>query len=269
MGRLESEFDVLSHLNGFGVPVSIPIHADTGHPYVLEQGHVYTLSPALRNDQGQEPFDLRVVYANIGKALGRLHGALRAYQKPILSWHYDLPVRIFDEAVPRISEHLTESQAADLNHMVEALRPEMAPALSGLPEQHIHGDSHGSNILLHHGQVSGFIDLDHLPSGPRIYDLSYLMADMLKSRLYHPSAVRQCFHLFPALLSGYQDDTILSERERVALWYAMLAVQLMFSEVFFGRSNGEAAHRELIAFYSMCWQKEQIIRSIEDAPAAY
>jgi Ser/Thr protein kinase RdoA (MazF antagonist) len=37
------------------------------------------------------------------------------------------------------------------------------------------------NVLLYAGDVSGFIDLDHLPNGPRIYDLSYYLADRLKN----------------------------------------------------------------------------------------
>lgn len=53
-------------------------------------------------------------------------------------------------------------------------------AFAGLPVQPIHGDCHGSNVLLCNGEVSGFIELDHLPTGPRLYDLAYDLADRLK-----------------------------------------------------------------------------------------
>ena len=93
----------------------------------------------------------------------------------------------------------------------------MTEALTGLPCQHIHGDSHSGNILLHHGQVSGFIDLDHLPLGPRVYDLGYLMADLMKNRLYRAKALAQCLSVLGALLRGYEEETPLTERERAAL----------------------------------------------------
>ena len=42
----------------------------------------------------------------------------------------------------------------------------------------------------------------------------------------------------------------------------MLAVQVMFTQTFFEKGDADQAHRNLIAFYSLCWQKEQITRHI-------
>lgn len=93
----------------------------------------------------------------------------------------------------------------------------MCLALAGLPEQYIYGDCHGGNILVTAGDVSGFVDLDHLPLGARVYDLFYLKADRLKERIYEPEWLTNRLRLLPHLVAGYERETILTPRERAAL----------------------------------------------------
>lgn len=47
------------------------------------------------------------------------------------------------------------------------------------PPTSIHGDFHRGNLPVHDGEVSGIVDPDHLPIGPRIYDLAYFLANQL------------------------------------------------------------------------------------------
>ncbi len=136
--------------------------------------------------------------------------------------------------------------------MEATLAPLAAPlraALADLPEQPIHGDCHGGNVLVADGEVTGFVDLDHLPVGPKVYDLSYLLADQVKGQLNDPERLARWLSVLPHLLAGYEREHALSAQERGAIWYGMLATQVLFVEVFAQAQNEAHIARNLDAFF--------------------
>jgi Ser/Thr protein kinase RdoA (MazF antagonist) len=257
LARLEAEHRVLRHLAAHGVPVAVPLPTDAGRLFVRDGAAVYTLSPMLPvggrdpapgPDPWPDPPPERRA-ANLGAAIGRLHRALAAFRGDLRSWRQDLPTRILDVAPPRIRAHLDDARTAALEAALTALAPGLRAALTGLPEQPIHGDCHGGNILVAGGEVTGFVDLDHLPTGPRVYDLAFLLADRLKWRLDDPEHVARWRATLPHLLAGYAREQPLSARERDAIWYGMLATQVLFVEAF-SRAGDEAnVTRNLDAFW--------------------
>ncbi len=48
--EVESEGRVLTHLQAAGVPVAVPFLTDDGRAYVEHQGRLYTLAPALLDE---------------------------------------------------------------------------------------------------------------------------------------------------------------------------------------------------------------------------
>jgi Ser/Thr protein kinase RdoA (MazF antagonist) len=96
----------------------------------------------------------------------------------------------------------------------------MVSALSDLPEQRIHGDCHLGNILLSEEKVTGIIDLDHLPIGPKIYDLAYLLANRAADDTEQMAAITA------GVVTGYRTAGTLDPRELAAIVPAMFAIQL-------------------------------------------
>jgi Ser/Thr protein kinase RdoA (MazF antagonist) len=258
--RLAAEHRLLLYLADRGVPVPTPLAADDGRTHVRypEGGTaVYTLHRMLpnagagRSDAGDggpavPTWERPEVWANVGEAIGRLHAALAAYPGEIVSWHMDLPARIRESALPSVRRLRGEHLAA-LDAVFDGVTDEVCAALADLPEQHIHGDCHGGNILIDGGDVSGFIDLDHLPLAPRVYDLFYLPPDRLKWRIDEPGAPEAVLALFPHLIAGYEREHTLTTRERAALWPGMLATQLFFIQAFAEQGNREHVGRNLRA----------------------
>lgn len=248
-GRAESEYRLLRHLEASGVPVAVPIPSDAGELSVKERGSTYLLYPSLPVDDTLPPGGMREVYANVGAALARLHRALAAYSGPVDSWTMDLPRAVFEEAVPRLRTALPASDGERFGRVVAGLRAEMVAALEDLPLQYIHGDCHGGNYLLYRGDVSGFVDLDHVPRGPRVYDLGYLLADHAKARFLGNDAHRGWLADSPWLLVGYERESPLSERERHAIRFVMLATQVLFVDWFLRHGRDELARPNLAAFH--------------------
>jgi Ser/Thr protein kinase RdoA (MazF antagonist) len=248
VGRIEIEYDLLEYLRAHDVPVAVPVRPDSGQLCVVDRGRTYLLYPMLPVDRTIPPAGMGRVYANIGAAVARLHKALAAYPGEVDSWTMDLLHAVF-EAVPRIERALSGQEAAAFRDLLATRREEMAAALSDLPLQLIHGDCHGGNILLYCGEVSGFVDLDHLPTGPRVYDVGYLLADMVKARFVGICAHDEWLAHSWQVIAGYERETSLSRREKDALWSVMLATQVLFVDWFFSHERDGLARKNLQALY--------------------
>lgn len=256
--RIETEYDLLRHLQAHGVPVAVPVLSDNGQIGVKDQERIYLLYPLLPTDHSIPPADIKRIYANIGAAVARLHKALVIYPGRIDSWTMNLPHRIVEEAMPRVQDLLSGQDAEAFRQAIGALKDEMKEALGNLPMQYIHGDCHGGNYLLYRGDVSGFVDLDHLPMGPRAYDIGYLLADMAKAQFFNNHAHQGWLDSFDCVIAGYERESSLSRREKDALWFIMLATQVLFVDWFFEHDQDELAWRSLEALYWIYRQRVEI-----------
>ncbi len=263
--RLESYYPVWVHLATCGIPVAVPFLSDAGSCFVPYQDHLYSLSPYL-------PAHTRVGekhgFANesIGRAIGALHHALASYEGEIDSWHLQLLPLVLEQVIPRLLNEGKVQEPARLEQTLSDCEGTMRQAYTNLPEQYIHGDCHTGNLLVQDGQVVGFIDLDHLPWGPRIYDLGYLLADQIKWFTQNREQTSRWLQHFPAILTGYEQVTRLAKSETEALWPVLLAVQLVMSDWFSQRHTPVLAELNLKAFYWFYEHKEEIMQRLAQAP---
>jgi Ser/Thr protein kinase RdoA (MazF antagonist) len=167
----------------------------------------FVLLPQLPADEFG-PDDVLTLEQIIGAAIGRLHRALAAYPWPANSYRERWAEALSGEL------HLPP----DLHSGFARRRPKIAELITGLPEQLVHGDLTPANLLLRRpGTVSGFIDFDHLPTAPRVWDLArYLSRRMrLRWRGTRPVADRLA-HIAP-LLAGYHHVAPLTADELAAI----------------------------------------------------
>jgi Ser/Thr protein kinase RdoA (MazF antagonist) len=263
LGGIEEQFRVLHYLLERSIPVAVPIESDAGHHSVVSGGHTYTLSPYLPGGTHIAPEDLKRAHRNMGTAIADLHQALAEYPLAIHSWTMNLTDRILEQAVPTIRKHLDDKAKRRLDEALNRAETSMLSAFSGLPVQYIHGDCHGGNILLLAGDVSGFLDLDHLPMGPRVYDLAYLLADMVKRKIGDSAQTAQWFRLAGILIAGYEQVGRLTVGEQESLWAVMLGVQLLFVEFFSEHGHVTEAELNLEAFFWLLQREEEIVRRFQ------
>jgi Ser/Thr protein kinase RdoA (MazF antagonist) len=259
IAQLASHARVLQHLDAARVPVALPLISDQQQLFVPYGDALYTLSSMLARERDEAAvWPSAPLYSNIGRAIGRLHRALADYPDEIVSWQMKFARRALDEARPLVQAHLNAHRRAHFEDVLEQIESEMRSTLAGLPEQYIHGDCHGGNVLLYHGDVSGFIDLDHLPRGPRIYDVSYFLADRVKAHFDAPDALALWLQHFAQLIRGYESVQPMTAAEKRAIWYGMLAVQLLFAQWFFTQGAEAAAERNLAVFEWIYEQRDTI-----------
>lgn len=202
-------YRVISHLLAAGVPVVPPIISDNGRIHEPAGDRNYELVPFVESDPG--PHTAETAYA-VGQAIARFDRALADCPWPVSSYVDDPAKDILGEALPKLSAEITER--------VAPLADRLRTATEGLPVQRTHGDCNTGNVLVHNGEVSGFIDIDHLPIGPRVRDLSYYLASRLREQPQPVLAVLGSY------VAGYHDTCPLSERELTAVAPLILLMEI-------------------------------------------
>lgn len=216
-------FRVVSYLHGAGVPVAPPIIADDGNISAAVEDRSYALLPFVPSDPGNHERGRAAAETSyeIGAAIGRFDQALLDCPWSVRSYADDPARQILDGALPELADEVTRPVAPLVNTLHDAI--------SGLPTQRTHGDCNTGNVLVHSTRVSAFIDIDHLPIGPRVRDLSYYLSSRLGTHVVGAAPERDLNAMIAVLgdyVAGYHDANPLSEQERAAIIPLILVVTI-------------------------------------------
>jgi Ser/Thr protein kinase RdoA (MazF antagonist) len=217
-------FRVLTHLQAAGVPVALPVVTDDAAINTLAGDRSYALLPFVASDSGNHELGSEAAVTSyvIGAAIGRFDQVLADCPWQVRSYVDDPASDILEEALSKLPEEVVRVVAP----FVDRLRV----AVSGLPTQRTHGDCNTGNVLVRGTRVSGFIDIDHLPIGPRVRDLSYYLASRLRVHLSQPGTAERDAAAMVAVLgayvAGYQETCPLSEQELAAVVPLVLLVEI-------------------------------------------
>lgn len=234
---LADEARILRHLARQGIPVAEFEFTDHATLYAGEAEESYVLLPHLVHD----PFtvaDLVSLAGTIGGAVAELHLALASYPWGANSYSEDLGAALASSLT--LPPDIAEAFARRRDSMIAAVRY--------LPTQLVHGDLTPENVLLKRpGVVSGFIDFDHLPLGPRTWDIAkYLSRRLRMGWRQDPTAasVGRLDHL-AGFLQGYHATSPLDDAESAALPALILAANLIEVSYFAAISAGRLQRRKL------------------------
>lgn len=206
---LADEARVLRFLADDGVNVAEFIPTDHARLYAGEIEDSFVLMPRLPSDR----FSAKEVLAeetSIGALVAELHIGLAKYPWRVNSYTEDLQGQLQ-------REQMLPPKLADL---FDERRVEMIASLDGLPTQLVHGDLTPENIVLRRPvHTSGFIDFEHLPRAPRIWDVAKYLSRRLRMRWRDgdQSADHHRLDHIQPFLRGYRQANPLSEREIAAL----------------------------------------------------
>lgn len=226
------EYRVLCYLEAAGLPVAVPIVTDDGtiafnadnlrtDPRETQPtgDQAYVLIPLLPSDP--ELHESPQLAHTIGAGIARLDRALAQCPWQVVSFTDDPARQILGNRYARLPQ--------ELRALTAPLCDRLCSAVVDLPSQRTHGDCNVGNLLVDHGAVTGYIDLDHLPTGPRIYDLANYLITRLKAHMDHgdPEAMTA---LLPHYVTGYHATYALNERELAAVVPLMLTFALHLAD---------------------------------------
>lgn len=225
------EHEALRHLARRGWPVAPALPATDGRTVVEIDGGRYTLFPFLpgRPAPARNP----IMLERKGRLLARLHRDLAAWaapaQRPGFARVTELDVWITPDGFATVEELLSRAPR-DEAALVTALHRELAASreeldrlgYTRLPEQPIHFEFYGANLLFEGGALSGLLDFDFVHLDTRIADIGRgIVLDCAASDGgIDPSSLA-------AFLGGYLAESRLDDPE-LGLMVPLLRVNLLW-----------------------------------------
>ncbi|MGI6083034.1 MAG: phosphotransferase enzyme family protein [Limnochordia bacterium] len=233
-------FAVLPELYRRGVPVAVPVATRDGKQAVFCDEDCYYVAPFLYGSVINDHFGPGIERRSrsFGKALARLHVALRQIDLPGRLTKIDLPGQVQACEEKARTGGMSPSVTAALSETIDAFR-----SSSPLPNQLIHRDAHASNVLFTDNEVSGWLDFELMTIGPRAFDLGYYSTSLLMDALDDPAKTERWLSALGPLVGGYQAGDGLTDNECALLPYVLLAIEAVFLSYYF-RINDQAGIRE-------------------------
>ncbi|MFN7829655.1 MAG: phosphotransferase enzyme family protein, partial [Armatimonadota bacterium] len=212
-----SEYRMIIHLLEEGVRVPAFLLTDGGAISAGPTEDSFVLMRAFENEH-RLAADIPRFESEVGSATAYLHQAMSRYSQPLGSY------------TENIEDGLTNGLrlSDDLLRRLDVVRDEILQLLSKLPLQVIHGDFTPDNVLhLSQGRGIGFIDFDHLPNGPRIWDIAKYLSRRIRFRWCQGAAATVRMDCVEAFVAGYTKVVPLDQTEIEALPGAALAYNVM------------------------------------------
>lgn len=217
------EFRVVAHLQREGVSVALPVVTDDGAIVASIEGRSWELLPYLpsrSSDHDRDPDAPAVAFA-VGVGIGTLDKGLAGYPSPVKSY-VDEPGVVLGGGL--------EQLPVDLARVVAPLSDRLVDLCADLPMQLTHGDCHDGNVLVDAARRVSIIDIDHLPTGPRVRDLSYYLGSRLRRQLGDCVAGRSgsvpVTRVFHRYIEGYQEAYPLTSGELAAVVPLMVLIEI-------------------------------------------
>ena len=212
-----SEYRMLIHLLEEGVRVPAFLLTDDGSITAGPTEDSFVLMRAFEHEH-RVAAEIPRFESEVGSATAHLHQAMSRYSQPLGSYTEDIEGGITNGL--RLSD--------DLLRRLDMVRGEILQRLSKLPLQVIHGDFTPDNVLhLTQGRGIGFIDFDHLPNGPRIWDIAKYLSRRIRFRWCQEAPATVRMDCVEAFVAGYTKVVPLDLAEIEALPGAALAYNVM------------------------------------------
>ena len=227
LGRLKKHTEVSGALHSIGLLSAVPVPTTNGAQYIHD-GEVYfyltrrlpgTQMASYSFGEGDGRF--------VGQIIGQLHLALAGIEDCVSE--ADLLAAVKDWALPKakVALNLPDSFCEEYLDTFAALYPD-------LPRQIIHRDPNPGNIIRADGQW-GFIDFELAERNARVYDPCYAATAVLSETFGQNNG--RWLDIYRDIICGYDSVAHLTEEERKAIPYVILANQFVCVAWFAGQDK--------------------------------
>jgi len=227
LGKVEKDIRVSKALEDIGLLAAVPVPTQDGREYIRDGELYFYLTRRL---PGKELVSHRFGGGDarfVGEIIGQLHLALSRIEDCVSE--ADLLTTLRDWALPKAKAalDLQESFCAGFLETFSALYP-------ALPRQIIHRDPNPGNIICA-GDRWGFLDFELSERNVRIYDPCYAATAVLSETFGEHND--KWLEIYRDILRGYDSVAKLTEAERMAVPYVILANQFVCVAWFAGEDR--------------------------------
>ena len=231
LGKLKNHIEVSKAIESIGLMSAVPVLTTDGLEYIQDGELYFYVTRRLNGQQmvsgsfydGDAVSNARFV----GEIIGQLHLALSKVENCVSE--ADLLGTVRDWALPNAQRvlGLTDDFCKEYLNTFAALYPK-------LPRQIIHRDPNPGNIICSQDQW-GFIDFDLAERNARIYDPCYAATAVLSESFGEDND--KWLEVYRNIISGYDSVVHLTDEERKAIPYVILANQFVCVAWFDGQDK--------------------------------
>ena len=227
LGKLKNHIEVSKAIESVGLLAATPVPTADGREYVQDGELSFYLTRRLPGTQIRSHRFGAGDGRFVGEIIGQLHLALQKVDGCVSD--ADLLATVKDWALPKAKEalHLTDAFCRDYLAAFSRLYPR-------LPRQIIHRDPNPGNIICSSEQW-GFIDFELAERNARIYDPCYAATAVLSETFGENN--NKWLEIYRDILCGYDSVAKLTEDERQAIPYVILANQFVCVAWFAGQDK--------------------------------
>lgn len=228
ISALKKHIFISKELEKAGLVSPIAVLTADGREYVVD-GDLYAC--LTKRIEGKTVYINAYNAESVGKSIGQLHKIFRKIDDTSLNDN-NLLNTVRGWAMPKTKEimGLEPSFSDSFLKNFESLYPD-------LPRQIIHRDPNPSNITDNNGEL-GFIDFELTEKNVRIYDPCYAATAVLSE---HFEERDNWFDIYNGIICGYDEVVNLTETEKKAAPYIIIANQLICTAYF----SEEEQYREV------------------------
>ena len=227
LGKLKNHMDVSKAIESIGLLAAVLVETADGQEYVQDGELYFYLTKRLPGKQMVSHSFGEGDGRFVGEIIGQLHLALSKVDACISD--ADLLSTVRDWALPKAKEaiSLPDGFCKEYLNTFAALYPK-------LPRQIIHRDPNPGNIICADDQW-GFIDFDLSERNVRIYDPCYAATAVLSECFGKDD--EKWLEMYRNIICGYDSVAHLTDNERKAVPYVILANQLVCVAWFAGQDK--------------------------------
>jgi Ser/Thr protein kinase RdoA (MazF antagonist) len=255
---IKNQYEILSKLKQSNVPVAPILETMDGIYYVKIKEAYYCLYPFIEGECRKEldTGDGQEIINSFGIGIAMLHQGLSQVNTSN-DFYCDLFMKkIFDPSLQVIQVYENNNTIGDIEHIIQQCKS-FKTICKQLEIQMIHGDLHLGNIIYEDKKVNGFIDFESCTRGYRVYDLAYLMADILMQG-FQKECDSQWLSFCNMLVVSYNNKNPFIEAEYGAIWYCMLFSQFFTTGYLYSIKAFNEAKRYLEGFFWIYENKDKI-----------
>lgn len=237
LGNTRKAIDIAKALESVGLSAPTVIPTKEGREYV-ESGELYFM--LTKRISGERIMasklyldDYEAKARFIGEIVGQLDLALAKID--VIAEEAELGKTVREWAVPNLMDKLETDNA-----LMEDAVSEFISLYEELPRQLIHRDPNPSNIILAKDKW-GFIDFELSERNARIFDPCYAATAILSETFEEGNEVllTKWIAVMKEIMHGYDSVVKMTEKEKEAIPYMILANQLISTAFFEGKDKYE------------------------------
>lgn len=210
--------------------VESPLLTRSHQPFIKEGQHFYSLYEALDGAPLHEYSVCSLI--NAGEYLSNLHLTLENYfpHNEITCWN-------IEEHIRQWMDELGSTPVGRWGRGILSILDGWTILYNQIPHQLVHSDCNPGNILIKEEVVTGIIDFERIRMAPRIADIGYFIAGMLKDMVKVDREVT--FDYINVFLRGYDQRGALADEEKEVLSLLVLIFLLQYTFYYDQRGYSE------------------------------